>query len=108
MGITACGSNTGSTSSGDSSAVKAPAAASKGEALMAAADCKTCHKADMKLVGPSFKDIANKYTEADIDKLADKIIKGGSGVWGDVPMTPHPAINPEDAKEMVKYILTQK
>jgi cytochrome c551/c552 len=52
--------------------------------LMAGSDCNTCHRPDMKLVGPSFKEIANKYTAADVDKLADKVIKGGSGSWGEV------------------------
>lgn len=127
MGLAACGSKSTSNSSGDTSATKQDAVAqnsstdtasakngtettgsSKGAGLMAAADCNTCHKPDTKLVGPSLKDIATKYTEADVDKLADKVIKGGSGSWGEVAMTPHPSISKDDAKEMVKYILTQK
>jgi cytochrome c len=127
LGIAACGSNSNS-SSADSSATKQDAVAqnsgadtnaaktgtektgtsSKGESLMASSDCSTCHRPDMKLVGPSFKEIAGKYTAADVDKLADKIIKGGSGSWGDVSMTAHASISVDDAKEMVKYILTQK
>ncbi|MES2276471.1 MAG: c-type cytochrome [Bacteroidota bacterium] len=112
MGLAACSSSSTKNNSGDSSATK-PAATNataepKGAALMAAADCNTCHKPDMKVVGPSFKDIAGKYTEADVDKLADKVIKGGGGVWGEVPMTPHASISKDDAKEMIKYILTQK
>lgn len=82
--------------------------ASKGEELMAQSDCKTCHKEEMKVVGPSLKDIAGKYpnTPENIEKLSDKVIKGGSGNWGDVAMLPHPNISKDDAKEMVTYILS--
>lgn len=82
----------------------------KGEILMAASDCGTCHKMDQKLVGPSLTDIAKKYdaTSERIDSLAGKIIKGGVGVWGEVPMTAHPQISLADAKEMVNYILSLK
>ncbi|PUZ29031.1 cytochrome C [Chitinophaga parva] len=88
----------------------AGAPASKGETLEASLDCKTCHKVDMKVVGPSFKEIANKYpaTDENIDMLASKIISGGSGHWGTTPMTPHPDLAKDDAKEIVKYILAQK
>lgn len=81
---------------------------SKGETLMAQSDCKTCHKEEMKVVGPALKDIAGKYpnTPANVDKLADKVIKGGSGNWGEVAMLPHPQVSKEDAKEMVSYILS--
>ncbi len=82
-----------------------------GAKLMAAADCMSCHKEQVKLVGPAFKEIANKYKAANdamIDTLANKVIKGGKGNWGEVPMTPHPTIAVADAKEMVKYILTVK
>ncbi len=87
----------------------APASATaKGASLIAGADCTTCHKDHQKIVGPSFEDIAKKYTEADVDKLAKKVIAGGSGNWGDIAMSPHPAVSEADAKEMVKYILTIK
>lgn len=81
---------------------------SKGETLMAESDCKTCHKEEMKVVGPALKDIAGKYadTPENEEKLAEKIIKGGSGNWGEVAMLPHPQVSKEDAKEMVKYILS--
>ena len=77
---------------------------------MAAADCYTCHKADVKVIGPAFADIAAKYpsTPANIDTLANKVIKGGKGNWGEVPMTPHPNIALADAKTIVTYILTLK
>jgi len=83
----------------------------KGLAIEASNDCKTCHKISEKLVGPPFKDIAAKYAGADeakIDSLAGKVIHGGSGVWGQVPMTPHPNLSEEDARTVVKYVLLLK
>jgi cytochrome c len=82
----------------------------KGLELIAQSDCLTCHKVDEKLVGPSYREIANKYVADDQTKalLAEKVIKGGSGVWGQIPMTPHPAVSEEDAKTMVTYILSLK
>ena len=80
----------------------------EGKILIENASCLTCHKENEKLIGPSYQDVAAKYTEADIDKLADKIIAGGSGVWGETAMTPHPGIDKENAKKMVKYILSLK
>jgi cytochrome c len=76
--------------------------------LIAGSDCLTCHKVRDKLIGPSYEEIAKKYTSKDIDTLTSKIIKGGSGNFGSVPMTAHPSISKEDAKEMVKYILSIK
>lgn len=73
--------------------------------------CFTCHKTDEKLTGPSYREIAEKYAGAGDPKIADiakKIIDGGSGVWGALPMTPHPNVSEEDAKTMVKYILLLK
>ncbi len=88
---------------------EAPASSTaKGASLIAGADCTTCHKEHQKIVGPAFADIAKKYTAADEEKLAKKVIAGGSGNWGDIAMSPHPAIKLEDAKEMVKYILSVK
>ena len=82
----------------------------KGAQLIASSDCLGCHKEQDKLVGPAYKDVAKKYTNTDknIDYLANKVITGGKGVWGDVPMTPHPNLALNDAKEMVKYILSLK
>ncbi len=80
----------------------------EGKQLIAGMDCLTCHKEDAKLVGPSYQDVAAKYTEADIDMLADKIINGGKGNWGEIPMTPHAGMSKENAKKMVEYILTLK
>ena len=84
------------------------ATSSKGATLIAQSDCLGCHKERDKLVGPSYLEVSKKYTSKDIDKLAGKIMKGGSGSFGDIPMAPHPSISAADAKEMVKYILTIK
>ena len=56
-----------------------------------ASDCRTCHADDTKLIGPAYKDVAAKYenTEQNRKMLAEKIIKGGQGVWGEIPMAPH-------------------
>ncbi|AZB32378.1 MULTISPECIES: c-type cytochrome [Chryseobacterium] len=80
----------------------------EGKALVEGADCLSCHKVDSKLVGPAYQDVAAKYTEADIDHLAQKVIDGGKGVWGDIPMTPHAGLSKENAQKMVKYILSLK
>ncbi len=86
------------------------AAVAPGAKLIAAADCSTCHKVHEKVIGPAFADVAAKYppTESNIDSLAAKIIRGGKGHWGDIPMAAHPTLAVNDAKEMVKYILSLK
>lgn len=70
-------------------------------------DCNTCHRVEEKLVGPSFRDIAKKYpmTNANVSLLADHIIKGSSGVWGETPMSAHEAIKADAAKAIAKKIL---
>lgn len=95
-----------------------PAAAGKvsavtleqGKQLLSKNDCLSCHKVDVKLVGPAYKDVAKKYpaTAANYEKLTKKIIAGGSGVWGDIPMSAHPSVPPADIKKMVQYILSLK
>jgi len=82
----------------------------KGLELIGKSDCLTCHKVKDKLIGPAYQDVANKYENNDenIKLLAGKIIQGGKGVWGEVPMTPHPQVSEEDAKQMVKYVLLLK
>jgi cytochrome c len=84
------------------------ATSSKGAALIAKSDCLACHKEHDKLVGPAYAEVAKKYNSGDVDKLAEKVIKGGAGSFGDVAMSPHPMISTDDAREMVKYILTVK
>jgi len=79
-------------------------------ALAASKNCMACHAADKKLVGPSYKDIATKYRtdKAAVDKLAAKIIKGGSGVWGPVPMPANPQVNAADSKKLAAWVMTHK
>ena len=79
----------------------------KGLALIAGSDCLTCHKVAEKSIGPAYQDVAAKYEDTDdnIEMLAGKIIKGGSGNWGAIPMTAHANLSEEDAEAMVKYIL---
>lgn len=81
-----------------------------GAKLVSASDCTSCHKEKEKLVGPAYTAVAQKYpaTEANVAMLATKIIKGGAGNWGAIPMTPHPGVSEADAREMVKYILSLK
>lgn len=81
-----------------------------GGKLIAKNDCLTCHKVDTKVIGPAYADVAKKYpsNDATVDTLANKIIKGGKGNWGDIAMSPHAALSMDDAKTIVKYILTLK
>ncbi len=81
---------------------------SPGLQLIQSSDCKSCHKLDEKSIGPSFKQIADKYDQdyIQMDILAKKIINGGSGVWGDGMMIAHPNFSMKAAREIVKYIFT--
>ena len=82
----------------------------RGLELIGASDCTTCHAIDKKNIGPAYVDVAAKYenTPAVIDTLISKVIHGGSGNWGTVPMTPHPTLPEADVREMVKYIMSLK
>lgn len=80
----------------------------KGKALIAESDCMTCHQIKERLVGPAYSEVARQYEEADIPRLAAKVIEGGSGVWGDIPMTPHAGLATGDAEAMIRYILSLK
>lgn len=73
-------------------------------------NCVACHANDRKMVGPSYKDIAAKYAgdAGAAQRLAKKIQSGGSGVWGQMPMPPHPQLSDADALTLAKYILTIK
>ena len=79
-----------------------------GKSLIESSDCMSCHQTEERLIGPSYKEIAEKYSEKDIEMLSSKIIEGGSGNWGNVPMQPHPQISKEEAKKMAEYILSLK
>jgi cytochrome c len=117
----ACGSSGDSKagskdSAGTSASPTVSAADEKGLELIGASDCTTCHKLDKNsatgiAIGPAYSDVAAKYAPAadtTIDRLVKKVISGGSGIWGTVPMTPHAALKESDVREMVKYILTLK
>ncbi len=83
----------------------------KGLELAAKSDCFTCHTVDDKLTGPPYREVANKYAglpDTIVTHLAGKIINGGSGVWGEIAMTPHPALSEADAEAIVRYILLLK
>jgi len=86
----------------------APAVAAESAADLAKAkNCFSCHAVDKKVVGPAYQDVAKKYAgqKDAVAKLAEKVQKGGSGVWGTVPMPPNPSVNPEEAKKLVEWIL---
>jgi cytochrome c len=80
----------------------------EGKLLITKSDCFACHKVSEKLVGPAYVDVAKKYpkTDSTVGSLVNKILKGGSGVWGPVPMAPHTNLSAEDTKKIVKYILS--
>lgn len=110
----ACGNQTNSTETKDN-AKTTPSAMDnpdyeKGLSLIAKSDCLTCHKIREALTGPAYGLVAAKYenTESNRNMLADKIISGGQGVWGQIPMVAHPNITKEDALAMVKYIMLLK
>jgi cytochrome c len=116
----ACGGGSGSSKSGDSTSATSTSSSSgdisanpdyqKGLALVESNDCSTCHTIADKKIGPPYQDVANKYAGNDtaLNYLANKIISGGTGVWGTTPMTPHPALALDSAKQIVKYILLLK
>ena len=80
------------------------------EALAKSKNCMACHAVDKKLVGPSYKDVAKKYAgdAKAVDALAAKIMKGGSGVWGAIPMPANPQVNDADAKKLAAWVLSNK
>jgi cytochrome c len=83
----------------------------RGLELISKNDCFTCHQIDEKLTGPPYREVANKYAgmpDTIVSHLAHKVISGGSGVWGQIIMTPHPALSEADAETMVKYVLLLK
>lgn len=73
-------------------------------------NCMACHAIDKKLVGPAYKEVAAKYKgdAGAAAKLAAKVIKGGTGVWGQVPMPANPQVNEAEAKQLVAWVLSQK
>ena len=80
------------------------------QALATAKNCMACHAVDKKLVGPAYKEVAAKYAgqKDAVDKLAAKIVKGGSGVWGPVPMPANTQVSDAEAKKLAAWVLSQK
>ena len=80
------------------------------QALATSKNCMACHAVDKKLVGPAYKEVALKYAgqKDAVDKLAVKIMKGGSGVWGPVPMPANAQVNEAEAKKLAAWVLSQK
>lgn len=78
--------------------------------LAKAKNCMACHAVANKLVGPAYKDIAAKYAgQKDAEnKLVQKVLKGGSGAWGPVPMPANPQVSEAEARSLVKWVLSQK
>jgi cytochrome c len=82
--------------------------AAEGKVLVEAGDCKTCHHPINKNIGPAHTAVAEKYdyTDGNVKMLAEKIIKGGSGVWGELAMNPHPDMKQEEAEKIAHYVLS--
>lgn len=80
------------------------------QALASARNCMACHAVDKKLVGPSYRDVAARYAsdKSAVDKLAAKIVKGGAGVWGPVPMPSNPQVSEAEAKRLAAWVMSQK
>lgn len=80
----------------------------EGKTLMETQDCKTCHHATNKSIGPAHTAVAEKYefTDDNVTMLGKRIIEGGAGTWGDTPMNPHPDLSKEDAEKIARYVLS--
>jgi cytochrome c len=80
------------------------------QALAKAKNCLSCHTVDKKVVGPAYQDVARKYAgQKDApDKLAGKIMKGGAGVWGVIPMPVNSQVNEAEARKLANWILSLK
>ena len=79
-----------------------------GRRLIELSDCKACHSVSKKSIGPAYIEVAKRYEKErnSVKTLAAKVISGGGGVWGEQVMAAHPQHKPEEAEEMVKYILS--
>ena len=79
----------------------------RAQAIVTHSDCAACHRTDTRLVGPAFREVAARYAGQDVlEKLAQKIITGGKGAWGEVMMPPHPSLTSADASTLARYILS--
>lgn len=113
LALIACANDTKTESNSNSSPSSSTSTATQmhpGEKLISKSDCIGCHAKTSKVIGPSYQDIAAKYENntKNVEMLAEKIIKGSSGVWGNIPMTPHANVSKADAESMVKFIMTLK
>jgi cytochrome c len=115
LGILSCGQKEKKTTAEDYGTPAEEAVATKqvdpiaqGEMLVKENDCKTCHHKTNKIIGPAHLDVAKKYefTEANVKMLASKIIKGGQGNWGQIPMAEHSDISQAEAEMMARYVLS--
>jgi cytochrome c len=117
--MAACGSGNDTKTAGGkdttTTAAAPPAVSDKGLELIGASDCTTCHRLHQadggSSIGPAYDQVAAKYSPAadtTITRLVNKIISGGSGIWGTIPMSAHSALKPDDVKTMVTYILALK
>jgi len=90
--------------------VASAAVADQLEDMMKKNGCNACHSEDKKIIGPAYQDVAAKYKgdPTAVAKLSEKVKKGGSGVWGEVPMPPNPQVSDADIKKMVELILALK
>ena len=113
--VSACGAKKDSTNAEEYVANEGKAGAGNavdpvalGEALVKGNDCNTCHHKTNTVIGPAHLAVAKKYefTEASVKLLAEKIMKGGSGVWGQIPMAAHVDLNQSDAESMARYVLS--
>ena len=88
-------------------AVAQPAAADDQTKLATEEGCTACHAVNKKVIGPAYKDVAKKYKSdaKAADTLAAKVVKGGSGVWGSIPMPPN-KVSDDEAKKLVAWILS--
>ena len=102
------GTKTPGSATENSNTISIMTSTDEGATLIVKNDCRNCHKEREKLIGPAFSDIAKRYGHYDIDLLAAKIIKGGSGHWGDAAMSPHPSLSMTDARVIVRFILKYK
>jgi cytochrome c len=79
------------------------------QALAQSKNCMACHSVEKKVVGPAYKDVAKKYAGQDVSaKLATKVMKGGAGVWGAIPMPANPQVSQAEADTLVKWVLSMK
>lgn len=78
--------------------------------LAKAKNCTACHAVDKKLIGPSYKSVAQKYANDKdaVAKLAKKVREGGSGVWGQIPMPANPQVSADEATALVQWVMSQK